>query len=175
MLNTRQRAFVDAYCITGNTAEAARRAGYSVKTARVIGQRLLTNVDIQRAIQSREEEKHAEAVAGRQERMEFLTGVMRDSERGDVYRLKAADLLGKLSGDYINRTELSGPAGRPLEMKAAREPDRDYSRLTFEEMSLLDAIVAKLEGDPKPMERLKACYPYLAPLPVLSPDEAANA
>lgn len=34
------------YASCGNAAEAARRAGYSEKTARQQGERLLTNVDI---------------------------------------------------------------------------------------------------------------------------------
>lgn len=51
MLNARQLAFVSAY--TGNAAEAAKAAGYSDKTAKQQGSRLLTNVDVAAAIADR--------------------------------------------------------------------------------------------------------------------------
>ena len=45
-LNARQQRFIAEYLIDGNATRAAIAAGYSKKTARSIGQRLLTNVDI---------------------------------------------------------------------------------------------------------------------------------
>lgn len=53
-LNDRQERFVDEYLVDLNATAAAKRAGYSEKTARSQGQRLLTNVDIQAAIQKRQ-------------------------------------------------------------------------------------------------------------------------
>ena len=53
-LNDRQERFVDEYLVDLNATAAAKRAGYSEKTARSQGQRLLTNVDIQSAIQKRQ-------------------------------------------------------------------------------------------------------------------------
>lgn len=50
-LTDKQQRFVDEYLIDLNATQAAIRAGYSEKTARSIGQRLLTNVDIQKAIE----------------------------------------------------------------------------------------------------------------------------
>jgi phage terminase small subunit len=51
-LTERELMFVEHYLSNANrnTAEAARKAGYSAKTARQQGQRLLTNVDIQKYI-----------------------------------------------------------------------------------------------------------------------------
>ena len=43
-MNQRQRAFCEAYLLSGNATEAAIKAGYSPKSARSIGQRLLTYV-----------------------------------------------------------------------------------------------------------------------------------
>ncbi len=52
-LNGRQQAFAREYVLTGrNGAEAARRAGYSERTAKQIGSRLLTNVNVQREIET---------------------------------------------------------------------------------------------------------------------------
>lgn len=49
-LTPKQQRFVSEYLIDLNATQAAIRAGYSERTARSIGQRLLTNVDIQEAI-----------------------------------------------------------------------------------------------------------------------------
>jgi len=50
-LSPKQERFRQEYLIDLNATQAAIRAGYSKKTARSIGQRLLTNVDIQKEIQ----------------------------------------------------------------------------------------------------------------------------
>jgi phage terminase small subunit len=54
-LSHRQAAFVDLFMISFNAAKAAVEAGYSKKTARSQGSRLLTNVDIKKEIARRRE------------------------------------------------------------------------------------------------------------------------
>lgn len=49
-LNEKQKRFVKEYLIDLNATAAAKRAEYSERTAKSIGQRLLTNVDVQAAI-----------------------------------------------------------------------------------------------------------------------------
>jgi len=49
-LNARQRLFVEHYTASHNAADAARKAGYSERTARIQGSQLLTKLDIQTAI-----------------------------------------------------------------------------------------------------------------------------
>ncbi len=49
-MNDKQRRFVEEYLIDLNATQAAIRAGYSAKTAKQQGQRLLTNVDVQVAV-----------------------------------------------------------------------------------------------------------------------------
>lgn len=50
-LTSKQQRFCQEYLVDLNATKAAERAGYSMKTARSQGQRLLTNVDIQKTIQ----------------------------------------------------------------------------------------------------------------------------
>jgi phage terminase small subunit len=52
-LNDRQQLFVHEYLVDRNATQAAIRAGYSEKTAKQIGSRLLTNVDVVAAIDAR--------------------------------------------------------------------------------------------------------------------------
>lgn len=61
-LNARQKLFIDEYLVDLNATQAAIRAGYSKRTARSQGQRLLTNVDIQQAIEKRMKEKEEELI-----------------------------------------------------------------------------------------------------------------
>lgn len=56
-LTEKQKRFADEYLTDLNATQAAIRAGYSEKTARSIGQRLLTKVDIQKYIQERLKER----------------------------------------------------------------------------------------------------------------------
>lgn len=44
-ITPKQKKFADFYIECGNATEAAKRAGYSEKTAYSIGQRLLKNVE----------------------------------------------------------------------------------------------------------------------------------
>jgi len=50
MLNDKQKRFVAEYLVDQNATQAAIRAGYSEKTAKQIGARLLTNVDVAAAV-----------------------------------------------------------------------------------------------------------------------------
>lgn len=52
-LSPKQRAFVEHYLTCWNASEAAKLAGYSVRSARSIGAENLTKPDIQAAIQER--------------------------------------------------------------------------------------------------------------------------
>ncbi len=52
-MRKKQRVFVDEYLQCWNATEAAKRAGYSERTAYSIGSRLLNNVEVSEAIQQR--------------------------------------------------------------------------------------------------------------------------
>lgn len=54
-LNAKQKRFVDEYLLDLNAKQAAIRAGYSEKTAKSQGQRLLTHVDVAAAIAEKQE------------------------------------------------------------------------------------------------------------------------
>lgn len=60
-LNDRQRAFIEFYLSCWNATDAARKAGYSDKTAQEQSSRLLSNVIIKNAIIERLKEHHADA------------------------------------------------------------------------------------------------------------------
>lgn len=76
-LTEKQRRFVDYYVETGNASEAARRAGYSKKTAGWIGQENLQKPTIKAAVDARLRELEGQRIAKADEVMQFLTSTLR--------------------------------------------------------------------------------------------------
>ena len=76
-LTEKQRRFVDYYVETGNASEAARRAGYSKKTAGWIGQENLQKPTIKAAVDARLRELEGKRIAKADEVMRFLTSSLR--------------------------------------------------------------------------------------------------
>ena len=118
-MNTRQRKFCDEYLIDCNATQAAIRAGYSPKTAKVTGAKMLTNANLKAYIDEQLERIHNEKTADAQEVLEYLTAVMRgqhteqtlqligdgvqkiaDIDVSAKERLKAAELIGKRYGMF---------------------------------------------------------------------------
>lgn len=94
-MNVRQQAFCDYYLQSGNATEAAKKAGYSERTAYSIGEENLKKPEINKYLAEHGKKAHKERIATAEEVIEFLTETMRDDEVGRKDRLKAAELLGK--------------------------------------------------------------------------------
>lgn len=102
MLTPKQKAFADYYIECGNATEAARKAGYSQKTASSIGEENLRKPEISAYIEERMAQQDANRVASANEIVRFYTSVMRgevkdsfglDASLAD--RIRAADSLMK--------------------------------------------------------------------------------
>lgn len=76
-LTEKQRRFVDYYVETGNKTEAAKKAGYSEKTAASIGDENLRKPAIKAAIDARLRELEDKRIAKADEVMKFLTSTLR--------------------------------------------------------------------------------------------------
>lgn len=72
-LTEKQKKFADFYIKLGNATQAAIEAGYSKRTARSQGQRLLTNVDIKNYIDERMAQLASERIMSAQEILERLS------------------------------------------------------------------------------------------------------
>mgnify|MGYP003368636765 CR=1 FL=1 len=126
-LNDRQKRFADEYIVDLNATQAAIRAGYSEKTARSQGQRLLTNVDVQSYIEERMHSHQKDTIAKQEEILETLTAIMRGDEKGATLRgtgkgrqviddmppttterIKAAELLGKRYAMWTEKQQIDG-------------------------------------------------------------------
>ncbi len=86
-LNNRQQRFVDEYMIDLNATQAAIRAGVPVKGARQQASRMLTNVDIARAIEKRKAE------------MSRRTGVSAERVLRELARIGFVDTMNVIDND----------------------------------------------------------------------------
>lgn len=139
-LTDRQKEFVRQYLVDLNATQAAIRAGYSERTAYSVGQRLLKNVEIQRAVAAAQA-KRARRVEVTQDYVlsNLVEVVERTMQRAPVLDRKgeqvtdeegravwtfdaknanrALELLGKHLGIFADKVkaEVSGPDGGPVQ------------------------------------------------------------
>src|SRR5690606_19485769 len=83
-LTPKQQKFADYYIETGNATEAAIKAGYSKKTATVIGAENLTKPNIKSYIDERMKELADKRIMGMQEALELLTSISRGEMNDEV-------------------------------------------------------------------------------------------
>lgn len=130
-LTEKQKRFADYYIETGNMTEAAIKAGYSKKTARVIGQENLLKPAIKNYIDERLKKLEEKRVASAIEVMQLLTSAMRGELDEEVVvvesigdycsearvvkkkiglkdRIKAAELIGKRHRLFTDKIQVDG-------------------------------------------------------------------
>ncbi|MBQ8015673.1 MAG: terminase small subunit [Clostridia bacterium] len=98
-----QQKFADLYIELGNATQAAKKAGYSEKTAYSIGNENLKKPEIKAYIAERLAQIEKESIASIDEVMKFYTKVMRGKEK-DQFGLDASlsDRM-KAGGEIIKR------------------------------------------------------------------------
>lgn len=100
-MNHKRSKFISEYLLSGNATEAARKAGYSRKTAYSQGQRLLKNVEVMNEIKESQEKVKEEAEVKLKEIVLQIRDIAFNSE-SEAIRLKALDMLMKHLGGYMD-------------------------------------------------------------------------
>jgi len=116
-LNLKQRRFAEYFSETGNATEAAKRAGYSEKTAYSQGQRLLKNAEIAQRVRDLNAQAADIRVASATEAKALLSDMMKDPDQKSSDRIRAAELLLRSSGAFVKIREDDG--GRLIETGGA--------------------------------------------------------
>ena len=125
MLTTKQRTFVREY-ISGKSQAEAYRAAYRTANMRDTSvrreaSRLMTNPNITTTIKSLEAEADAVAlskrIATREEVLNQLTHYMNHGQTGDAVRVRAAELLGKHYGLFLDKVAVEKPQRSSEEIK----------------------------------------------------------
>ena len=127
LLNVRQKAFCEYYVECGNATEAAKKAGYSEKTAYSIGQRLLKKVEIKNYIKALMDNKLSANILNANEVLSLLSDIAKGKTEEEIIitvgvgdgvseikkvekrvsekdRLKALELLGKRHMLFTDKT-----------------------------------------------------------------------
>jgi len=105
----RQELFIQEYIKTGNTTNSAIKAGYSKRTAKSIGQRLLTFVNIKKRIEELSQKiANNNNIMTAKERQEYLTKLINSDDVKVSDKLKALDILNKMTGEYTQKVEVNG-------------------------------------------------------------------
>jgi phage terminase small subunit len=103
-LTPKQERFINEYLIDLNATQAAIRAGYSKKTSKSQGQRLLTNVDIAAAIARAQGDRTERTNITQDYVLESIVAAMERCKQDDSFNatgvFKGAELLGKHLGMF---------------------------------------------------------------------------
>lgn len=136
-LSPKQERFAREYLLDLNATQAAIRAGYSTKTAYSMGQRLLKNVEVQKAVQSAMDERSKRTEVNADYVLTNLLEIVErcmqrapvlhkgeqvvDEEGNSVWcfdgknAIRALELLGKHKGMWVEKQELTGTNGGPID------------------------------------------------------------
>ena len=133
-LTPKQKAFADFYIKTANASQSALMAGYSPRSAALIGQENMAKPHIKAYIEKRMEKADRERVASADEVLAYLTRVIRGEEEEETVvvegqgdgvstanvvkkrvtpkdKLKAAELLGKRYKLFTEKVEAETNVG----------------------------------------------------------------
>ncbi len=122
-LNVRQRRFCEEYIVDYNGAAAISRAGYGSKYPNRQAYQLLRNPAIKACIDQLTAERAKYSVV----KPEFVTNkivkTIEKAEKDNNHNavLRGCELLARSLGMFLERTEISGPDGKAIELKQIRD------------------------------------------------------
>ena len=125
-MTPKQRKFCLEYAASGNATQSAIKAGYSCKTAGVIGDENLKKPYIQKELEKIREEMESKKIATAKEMQETLTLIIRGDLQEEIIivegygdgvtkmkspsfrdKIKAVDTLSKMQGLYLTGTQVN--------------------------------------------------------------------
>lgn len=134
-MNDRQKAFVEYYIGCGNATEAAKKAGYSKKTAYSIGNENLKKPEILEYIKNRTTPTEQRRIASADQVLQFFTDVMDGKETG----AKITDRI--WAGREILKRDIDG---RKLEIELLKLESRQKEEMV--ESDIDDAMLKALNA-----------------------------
>jgi phage terminase small subunit len=110
MLTEKQERFAQAVALEGMTYSDAYRSAYdtsrmSDKTVNEKASLLASNDKIRARITELRENLVGKKIMTAQERLEWLTSLIQSEEESTGDKLKAADIMNKMQGEYVQKVE----------------------------------------------------------------------
>ncbi len=150
-MTAKQMRFCDEYLIDLNATQAAIRAGYSEKTARSQGQRLLTNVDIQKEIEKRKTDR-VERIEITQDRVIEELSYIAFAKASDYAKVIEKDAMTEVEGNMI---PVLDDDGNPVKYRTVEPILTD--ELTEEQRRAIAVIKKGRDGfEIKPYDKIRA-------------------
>ncbi len=134
-LTAKQTRFVDEYLVDFNASRAARAAGFSSSGAKVQGSRLLTNVNVRRLVERRQQ---ATSERLRITRDDVIKGLVVAAEQARLNKdpismIAAMSEVSKMMGYYKQE------ADKPLVLDNHNELKRQFELMTDKELIALQS------------------------------------
>lgn len=109
MLTPKQEKFVQGI-IEGKSQADAYRSAYSTKnmtdkTVREEASRLMSDPNISARVKELRNQVIKSTIMSAQERMEWLTDLIKNTEEGTTDRLRAIDIINKMTGEYVTKID----------------------------------------------------------------------
>lgn len=108
-MTARQKRFCEEFVKTGNAKQSAISAGYSEKTAKQIGQKMLTKVDLQSYIQDLQKEIKNENILDAKKMQEVLTSIILQESEEEVIVVEGC---GDGVSEAVTKTKTASNADR---------------------------------------------------------------
>lgn len=130
-LTVRQRRFAEEYVLDFNGAAAVTRSGYSAKYPNRTAYELLHNPAVKAAIDQLTEKNASKSTL----KPEYvLNKIQRTIEKAELANnhnavLRGCELLARHLGMFIDRTELTGKDGGPLETRHIEQEAKNFTNL----------------------------------------------
>lgn len=148
-LTLKQQKFIDEYIISGNATDAAIRAGYSEKTAGMVGSENLKKPYIKAAIDERLADLEKQKIAKQDEVLQVFTAILRQELTEEVTELNPA------TGEFV--TIEKKPSIAEV-IKAGSELMKRYpTKWELEKIQLeIEKLKAQVQGDDEQEDKLVA-------------------
>jgi hypothetical protein len=117
-ITAKQALFIQAFLLTGNATESARQAGFSHPNTQ--GPYLVNLRHVRAEIDKRRAESEKATVMTRQQRLERLSAIARD-DADRKHAIQAMKLISQMNGELVQRTEVSGLNGGPIQTQALQD------------------------------------------------------
>ena len=105
-INQQQMKFVQRYVETGNARQSAIQAGYSSSSASYTGHKLLRNPKVEAYLKSLMAAQLSEVGVTKVGLIASLVGIVNKDTASDTDKIKAIDLINKMSGYYLRPLDL---------------------------------------------------------------------
>lgn len=109
MLTPKQEKFVQGI-IEGKSQADAYRAAYNTKnmtdkTIREEASRLMSDPNVSAMAKELRNQVKVSTIMSAQERMEWLTDLIKNTNEGTTDRLRAIDIINKMTGEYVTKID----------------------------------------------------------------------